>query len=336
MRVLVLGGTAWLGGELARQAQGAGHEVVCLARGESGAAPQGVRHVVADRRDPGAYRDVASREWDLVVDVSWQPGLVRGALDALSGRATAWAYVSSCSVYADQSRPLAREDAALLPPLEAEEASREQYGEAKAACEALVSASRGDRALVVRSGLITGYGDPTDRFGYWVARFALAREHGGPVLVPANTALPAQSVNVQDLAAWMLTAGLRGTTGAFNASGPVLDLGAALAAARDAAGFDGEVVAVPDAFLVEQRVEEYMGPRSLPLWIVDPAFAGFSARDTSKAAAAGLRHRPLSETAADALRWERELGLRRERRAGLSPGEEQELLVAFAAWSAPL
>ena len=330
MRILVLGGTAWLGGEVARQAVAAGDQVVCLARGSSGDVPPGARLVRADRSQASAYDEVRDRDWDAVVDVSWQPGMVRSALKALGPRARHWTYVSSCSAYADQSVPDTAEDAALLPALQGDEAAREEYGEAKVACELACQGAVGDRLLVARAGLIGGYGDRSDRFGYWPGRFA----RGGEVLVPDARELAAQTIDVEDLAAWLLRCAREAVTGTFNAVGEVRTLGEVLDAARVAAGHDGEVVPVGSQWLAEQGVEEYMGPESVPLWIVAPDFAGFSRRDGSAAVAAGLRHRPLTSLVERALAWERELGLDRERRAGLSPAREAELIAAWRARSA--
>jgi len=178
--ILVLGGTQWLGREVARAALARGDDVTCLARGEAGAPADGVEWVRADRTQPGAYDAVAGRAWDVVVDVSWQPGMVRSALAALSGTTQTWVYVSSCSVYADHSVPDADESAPLLPALDADEATQEQYGEAKVACEQECREARGDRPLLIaRSGLIAGYGDRSDRFGYWMARFAAENAASG-------------------------------------------------------------------------------------------------------------------------------------------------------------
>lgn len=336
---LVLGGTAWLGGELARAALRRGHDVTCLARGESGSAPPGVRWVRADRAASDGYDAVRHQDWDDVVDVSWQPGLVRSALTALGPRARHWTYVSSSSVYADHSVPGADESAPLLPPLLGDAADREQYGQAKVACEQASLDAVGDRLLVARCGLIAGYGDRSDRFGYWPARFARAAQDGGEVLVPDDDGLPTQTIDVHDLAEWIVRAGVEGVVGVMNAVGERRLFAEVLRASRDAAGLRSGslgsghghgVVRVPSAWLREHAVEEFMGPRSLPLWICDPGWAGFLDRDGSRAESAGLTHRPLSELVADALRWEQELGLQRDRRAGLSATEEAELLTRWA------
>jgi 2'-hydroxyisoflavone reductase len=334
--VLVLGGTAWLGGEVARAALARDAQVTCLARGVSGAVPDGTRWVLADRDRADAYDAVLDEDWDDVVDVSWQPGHVRAALAALSGRALHWTYVSSGSVYARHATPGADERADVLPALQGDRADGEHYGEAKVACEQACRDAVGDRLLVARSGLIGGYGDPSDRFGYWPARFAAAAEASGEwatspaVLLPAEDQAPTQTLDVHDLAGWLVRAGEAGLVGTFDAVGERVPLGTVLREAARAAGFTGPVVRVPSSFLLDQRVEEFMGPRSLPLWIADPEWAGFSSRDGSAARAAGLTTRPLPELVADALRWERELGLGRERKAGLTPQQERELV---AAWS---
>jgi 2'-hydroxyisoflavone reductase len=190
-RILVLGGTAWLGHEIARAALDDGAEVVCLARGESGAVPAGVRLVTADRTAPGAY-DALTGEWDDVVELSHDLGLVVPALEALAGRARHWTLVSTVSVYATNDEPGADESAAVVDPVDLTD-----YGQAKVAAERATAEHVGDRLLVARPGLIVGPGDPSDRFGYWPARL----DHDGPVLAPTAAGRFVQVIDVADLAA---------------------------------------------------------------------------------------------------------------------------------------
>lgn len=327
--LLVLGGTAWLGGAVASAAAPA-HDVVCLARGESGTVPSGVRLVRADRAHADAYDVLGDATWDLVVDVTRHPGHARGALAALSERAAHWVFVSSASVYARHDIPGADESSALLPPLEGDVATPEQYGEAKVACEAAVLAARGADSLIARSGLIVGAGDPSERFGYWPGRFAQAAVDGRPVLVPERTDRRVQWVDVADLATWILEAGLAGTTGVCTAIGPVTTLQSVLDGAAQVSGFSGAVVTASDAALAAAGVREFMGPRSLPLWISDPESQAFMDRSGAAAAARGLRHRPLQDCLCDALRWERRLGLARVRtRAGLDREDERAVIAAL-------
>ena len=173
MRLLVLGGTAWLGGYLTATALERGHHVTCLARGESGTVPEGAALIRADRDHPEAYDQVSQQDWDVVVDVSRQPGHVVRAVTALERRSESFVFVSSGNVYADHGTPGDDESAALLPALVGDVMeSMETYGEAKVACERHVLAAFGtDRTLIARAGLIGGPGDIFDRTGYWPLRF---------------------------------------------------------------------------------------------------------------------------------------------------------------------
>jgi 2'-hydroxyisoflavone reductase len=326
MRLLVLGGTAWLGGEVAAEGVRRGHEVVCLARGESGPVPDGAALIRGDRDRTDAYDGVRGR-WDAVVDVARHPGHVRGAVAALD--ADRFLLVSTGNVYAGTAVPHQDEDADLLPPLEADRmASMEEYGSAKVACERAVRAAFGDRALIARSGLIGGPGDTSGRSGYWPWRFA--HPSGDAVLVPDAEARATEVVDVRDLAAWLIRSAERGVGGVFDAVGPEVPLGEHLATAQRIAAYTGEVVVAPEAWLAEQGVAEWMGPRSLPLWLADPEWQGFPARDGSRARAAGLTHRPLEETLRDGLAWESSQPVH-PHGTGLTDEEERDLLRLLAS-----
>ncbi|WP_295823734.1 NAD-dependent epimerase/dehydratase family protein [uncultured Microbacterium sp.] len=339
-RILILGGTAWLGRAIATHAVAQGAEVTCLARGESGDAAQGARLIRADRAEPAAYDEVR-HEWDEVVELSWDPGFVASALDALADRAAHWTLVSSVSVYSRSDMPFADETAELVKP-----ADLGQYADAKVHAERITSARRGGQALLARAGLIVGPGDPTDRFGYWPARFA----RGGRVLAPETAGRHVQAIDVDDLAAWIELAGRTGVTGPVNAVGEELPLAAVLSAARetareaareaasetardaareaaahDAPGTTIETVTLDDDTLVARGVAYWAGPRSLPLWLPESA-GGFARRSDAAFVASGGRRRSLAETMRRTLDDERARGLSRPRRAGLTPAEEAEVL----------
>lgn len=300
-KILILGGTQWLGRTIAQQALGEGHEVTCLARGTTGGFPEGATAITADRDTDGAY-DAATGQWDLVVELTGKPAHAKAAVEALSPHAEHWVYVSSCSAYALHSKPGAAEAAQLLAALDSTaEYTDDQYGAAKAGCEWLTVASRGNAVLLVRPGLIGGPGDPSGRTTYWPLRFAAGRE---PVLVPQDEddARYVQIVDVRDLAAFILRAGLDGRHGPVNAVGAEMPLGDVIASAQSAAAYTGEVAAYPLHRMQDDGVQPWAGPRSLPL--VLPAgsdFAGFARRSDRKALRWGLVRRPLAETFADII-----------------------------------
>jgi 2'-hydroxyisoflavone reductase len=329
MRILVLGGTAWLGGQIAAVAVHGGHEVTCLARGSAGPVPDGARLLRADRDLPDAYAGLDG-EWDAVVDLARQPGHVRRAVAALAGRAAVFGFVSTISVYAETSRPGQDERAALLPAAAGDlMGSMADYGQAKVACEQHVLGAFGpDRALIARAGLIAGPGDDSGRTGYWPLRFARPSTPDGAVLVPDEPGLPTQVIDVRDLAAWIVAGVGGGVRGVFDAVGEVLPLAEHLATAREVAGHTGPLVPAAPDWLVAQGVEPWAGQCSLPLWLPAPEFAGIGGRVGAAARAAGLHPRPLADTLRDSLAWQlaRDPAAAGPRAAGLTDDDERTLL----------
>ena len=328
MRILVLGGTAWLGRNIVSAAVEAGHEVTALARGEAGDAPAGARFVAADRAREDAFAELEGESWDAVIDVSRQPGQVRRAIATLGARTAHWVFVSSASVYADGTTIGDDESAELLPPLDGDlMETMETYGSAKVSCERYVLDGVGpDRALIARVSLIGGPGDWSGRSSYWVKRFARPSNPERRVLVPDAPDVPVQILDARDLAAWLVRAAERRSAGIANAGGPTHTFAEHLEAARAVTGFDGPLEVVGEDWLAQHAVEPWSGPQSLPLWLPADAIA-LNAHDTSLAASLGLRCRPLAETLADGLAWE--LTDPGERTSGLSDDQERALLVAL-------
>jgi 2'-hydroxyisoflavone reductase len=302
----------FLGRAVVEAALSRGHEVTLFNRGQSGPGlHEGVEELHGDRKvDLSA---LSGRVWDAVVDTSgYVPRDVRASADALreSGR---YVFVSSVSVYADFSRGPSEEDGvAELGDMPDDELSADysNYGPLKALCEDEVRAVLGERALVVRPGLIVGPHDPTGRFTYWARRLA----RGGEVLAPGPPGRRAQFVDVRDLGDWIVEAVERGATGTFNATNEGVPWGELLAGA--------DVTWVSDEFLLEQGVGEWM---ELPLWLGSPEWRGMHETDVSRAVAAGLRFRPVAETIAGAA------GAPAVEGAGLTPEREAELLAAWRA-----
>jgi 2'-hydroxyisoflavone reductase len=317
--VLILGGTGWLGRELATAAVAAGDDVTCLARGESGDLPAGARLARADRGSVDAYALVTDHDWDRVIELSWNSQFVVGALAALSDRAAHWTLISTISVYASNGHPGADETDDVVEPLDLDD-----YGQAKVAAERASAAALGQRLLVVRPGLIAGPGDPSDRFGYWVARMALAGSE--PVLSMGTANRTTQAIDVRDLAEFVIRAD---GSGVLNAVGLSLQLEDALARMAEVAAFTADRIEAGDEWLLEHDVHYWAGPRSLPLWL--PAEdAAMTTRSNAAYLAAGGTPRDVDETLRDILADERARGLGRERRSGLTRAEELELLEQLA------
>lgn len=328
LRVLVLGGTAWLGRTIVEAAVGRGHDVTCLARGSSGVVPEGAAFVRADRGTSGAYDPVieGGRRWDAVVDLGRDAAHVRDAVAVLEPASASFVFVSSVSVYVDTATTGADESAALV------DADESDYGGSKVAAErAVVDAFGADRSLIVRAGLIGGPGDHTGRTGWWPLRFARAAAsiEPDPVLVPDVPGLDVQPVDVRDLASWIVLAVERGLSGTVDAVGERQSLADHLAVARRVAGHTGEVVPVGESWLEAHEVGPWAGPRSMPLWVPVATHAGFGARSGGAGRVAGFVPRPVDETLRDVLAWELSRpGPAGPHGAGLEPADERELLTA--------
>ena len=323
MKILVLGGTLFLGRHLVEAGLERGHEVTLFNRGRTGAGLFPEVEKLQGDRDAGDLEALRRRRWDAVVDTSARvPRWVRDAAGLLAGAVEHYTFVSSISVYADTSRP-GTDEAAPVHTLADETVeditSAEVYGALKVLCERAAEKAMPGRVLSVRAGLIVGPYDPTGRFTYWVHRIA----RGGDVLAPEPRDQTVQLVHGRDLADWIIGMADRRETGVFNATGPKrpLTMDGLLEAIREASGSDARLSWADERFLVESGVEEWS---ELPLWLApgaNPESASFMAVDVRKALAAGLRFRPLAATIRDTLE-----GAETSPAAGLDPDRERELL----------
>jgi nucleoside-diphosphate-sugar epimerase len=315
MRILILGGTQFLGRHTVDVALARGHEVTLFNRGQT--RPDlfpDVEKLRGDRDTDLSALD--GRSFDAVVDTSgYVPRLVQQTLDAL-GDVGHYTFVSTISVYASHAMP-PTESSPVAELKEPTEEWREAYGELKVLCERAVLGRFPD-AFVPRPGLIVGPWDPTNRFTYWVTRFA----DGGRVLVPAPPDASVQWIDAQDLAAWIVRAGETALAGTYNA----VDRPTTRADFVAALDGDAEVVWVDGDFLAEHDVGEWM---ELPLWLASPGWAGMLSVDPAAAFAAGLETRPLEETVRDTLRWVQAGEAPPDPPAGLAREKEQAVLDAW-------
>ena len=310
MKLLILGGGVFLGAATLDAATRRGHAVTVFNRGRSRTAwPDGVEAIEGDRT--ANLERLAGRRWDAVIDTcGYVPTDVRASAQALR-ESGCYLFVSSISVYAKTDHAPLRETDALASAagIAPDDRNLEHYGAQKAACEAEVSAVFGERALLIRPGLIVGPGDRTGRFSHWPWRAA----GGGTMLVPdVADGEPLQFIDVRDLGDWMVRALEQQERGVFNATGPINEdpaealvdwttlIEACRAEVRARGITPAEAVRVPEALLLEQKVQPWS---ELPLWLPssDPDYAGFNRADLTRARTAGLRTRPLRETIAAVL-----------------------------------
>lgn len=322
MKLLVLGGTQFLGRHIVQGALDRGWTVTMFNRGQTRAElfPD-VERIIGDR--DGGLDALRGGTWDAVIDPSgYVPRVVAQSAKALAGCAAHYTFISTISVYADP-KPGMTEDAALATlPDPASEDVTAHYGALKALCEQVVREEMAGRALIIRPGLIVGPYDPTGRFTYWPVRIA----RGGRVLAP-RADQPVQIIDVRDLAAWTLDLTERRVTGTFNGTGPQtqLRLGELLTLCRDALKSDAHFVHADDAFLEAQKIGPWM---ELPLWLPGPE--GLLSVDVSRAFASGLRCRSIGETARDTLASYERGDTPTPANAGLSVEKEAAALAALA------
>ena len=327
MRVLILGGTKFLGRHLAEAALAQGHDVTLFNRGNQSAGlyPE-AEHLRGDR--DGDLSALRGRSWDVAFDTSgYAPRVVRASAEALAGAVEHYTFVSSISAYANWPEAAAiNEDSPVgtLADPTVEEVTGETYGPLKALCERAVQETLPERALIVRPGLIVGPYDPTDRFSYWPYRVA----RGGETLAPGRPERPVQVIDARDLAEWMLRMAGQRATGVFNATGPAqpLPMLEVLDVSRQVSGSDAMFTWLPDDFLEQRQLGEWV---ELPLWIPEKEGPGVGDVNCARAIAAGLTFRPLTETVRATLDWLATRPGDYAWKAGLTPEREAE---ALAAW----
>ncbi len=331
-RLLILGGTGFIGPSMVRNAVDRGHEVTIFTRGRTEADIPDVERLVGDRTDD--LSALQGRTWDVVLDNNARDyRWVQLSTDLLRDSAEHYVFVSSISAYSGGGlegvvhplfEPIVDEDAPLFSrPDDFQQGEEAPYGLSKTLGEQASEAAFPGRSTVVRPGLIVGPGDPTDRFTYWPVRI----DRGGEVLAPSDGSDPTQIIDVRDLTEWIVRLAEEGTTGRFNATGPGTRMSMAemLYGLRAITSTPVSFTWVPFDFLRAQEVRPWS---DMPAWIPNDPISFVSVR---RAVEAGLTYRPLADTALDTLRYHesRPEEERNNMQAGLSPEREREVLAAW-------
>jgi 2'-hydroxyisoflavone reductase len=335
-KILVLGGTGFLGPAFVTAAQARGHELTLFNRGKT--RPElfpNVEKLQGDR-DPNkgeGLKALEGRKFDAVLDTSgYYPRMVRASAELLAPNVGQYVYISSVSAYAKNDTPHADESAATAtladPTVETMGKNFENYGGLKRACEEAAEQALPGRVTNVRPGYIVGPEDRSDRYTYFPLRF----EKGGEMLAPGSPADPLQIIDVRDLAEWLVVLIENNTTGIFNAVGPEKpwSMGEMFAACKEVTGADTKLTWVPGEFLLKNGED---GEGAIPIWAPAlGAYAGMHLRSNAKAVRAGLKFRSPVLTTRDTLAWFKSLPEERRNkpRAGLTPEREAELLSLWA------
>jgi Nucleoside-diphosphate-sugar epimerases len=342
VKILILGGTVFLGRHLVEAALRRGHEVTLFHRGEHEANFSAtIEQLRGDRR--GNLTALQNRQWDVVIDTNgYVPSLVQASAQLLADAVKQYIFISSISVYSDfsvvgmdESAPVGtlaeaqlREAEQLIPSPNGviAQAYGAMYGPLKARCEQVIEETMPGRALSIRPGLIVGPYDYSDRFTYWTARVA----RGGEILAPGRPDRSIQLIDARDMAEWIIRMGETGQRGIYNATGPAdpLSMQRLLETCKTVTGSDATFTWLNDAFLLERGAVPWS---QLPLWLPeeDRDIRGFLSVNIQKALSAGLTFRPLAETIQDTLTWDALRPVDEKRRAGLEPEQEAQLLQSW-------
>jgi len=334
MKILIIGGTRFLGRALVNTAKMRGHNLTLFNRGQSnpGLFPK-LEQLTGDRKEN--LSALIGRKWDAVIDTcGYEPWVVRRSAERLANSVERYVSISSISVYADLSRPGVDENGAVeqLPEGADETFAMEKYGALKALCEQAAEQTMPGRVLNIRPGLIVGEYDPTDRFAYWPWRVSL----GGDVLAPGRPEHRTQFIDVRDLADWTVRMIEQKQTGIYNATGPrePITMGELLEASQKVSGSSARILWVSESLLLENNVQPWS---DLPLYLAesDPSTAGADQVSIQKALNAGLTFRTLEDTLQSTLEWAKSRPAGYAWRAGLTREREAELLALASAQSAP-
>ena len=338
LRILILGGTGFIGPHQVRYAVVRGHQVTLFNRGRTNPGlfkgMKGIEERIGDRApNPGNYDALKTGEWDVVIDnPTTRPRWVREAAAAVKGRARQYMFISTISAYAAHDTPGADESAALAttttPDVEDGPAFPPLYGPLKALAEQEAQKAFPGRATIIRPGLIVGVGDASDRFTYWPVRIA----KGGEVLAPPADH-PVQIIDARDLSEWVIRCCEQQVYGVFNATGPAsrFTVGQMLEGTRAALGSGATFTYVTSAFLAAQQVKPWS---DLPVWVpAEGDVAGMTQRSIAKAVAAGLTFRPFADTVKVTMAfYEQQTDARKAQlRAGLAAEREAAVLAAWKA-----
>ena len=322
MRLLIIGGTRFVGRHLVEAALARGHIVTLFHRGQTNADlfPQ-VEHIFGNR--DGELNTLPDQKWDAVIDTcGYVPRVVRQSVEALVGQTDRYVFISTISVYRDDNPIGMDEDSpvATIADETVETITNETYGALKVLCEKIVQQVYADRALVVRPGLIVGPHDHTDRFTYWPCRIAA----GGEVLAPGQPDQAVQFIDARDMGDWIIRMVEEHRSGVYNAVGPdyTVTMRRFLEACVTACNRDAQLTWVSEEFLIEQHVQPFL---DLPLW-VEVKEAAMETVSNRRALAAGLKIRPIEATIKDTLAWANTRPSDYAWRNGLPPEREAELL----------